>query len=137
MTKKAPTPCRHVGCRALVDVPGYCERHQSEATGWASPRWSGSRHERGYGSRWVKIRERIMKRDNGLCQQCLRARKVTRAEHVDHIVSKASGGTDTDSNLEALCGPCHRAKTARERRRPAVAPTLGAGRFSGGEPGRD
>ncbi|WP_366918748.1 HNH endonuclease [Burkholderia vietnamiensis] len=78
-----------------------------------------------------------MKRDNGLCQQCLRERKVTRAEHVDHIVSKASGGTDTDSNLEALCGPCHQAKTARERRRPAVAVTPGAGRFSGGKPGRD
>ncbi|EBX8090401.1 HNH endonuclease, partial [Salmonella enterica subsp. enterica serovar Choleraesuis] len=24
-------------------------------------------------------------------------------------------GTDTDSNLQSLCWPCHKAKTARER----------------------
>ncbi|HDP5101519.1 TPA: HNH endonuclease, partial [Escherichia coli] len=25
------------------------------------------------------------------------------------------GGTDADSNLQSLCWPCHKAKTARER----------------------
>ncbi|EKQ0424849.1 HNH endonuclease, partial [Escherichia coli] len=25
------------------------------------------------------------------------------------------GGTDSDSNLQSLCWPCHKAKTARER----------------------
>ncbi|EIV3153601.1 HNH endonuclease [Escherichia coli] len=28
---------------------------------------------------------------------------------------KAHGGTDADSNLQSLCWPCHKAKTARER----------------------
>ncbi|HBA9780688.1 TPA: HNH endonuclease, partial [Escherichia coli] len=27
----------------------------------------------------------------------------------------AHGGTDADSNLQSLCWPCHKAKTARER----------------------
>ncbi len=36
------------------------------------------------------------------------------ATEVDHIVNVESGGTDDDSNLEAICSPCHKAKTARE-----------------------
>ncbi|ENB3256608.1 HNH endonuclease, partial [Escherichia coli] len=28
---------------------------------------------------------------------------------------KAHGGSDADSNLQSLCWPCHKAKTARER----------------------
>jgi 5-methylcytosine-specific restriction protein A len=33
------------------------------------------------------------------------------ASEVDHIIDKADGGTDDDSNLEAICNPCHTAKT--------------------------
>ncbi|WP_245392277.1 HNH endonuclease [Salinicola halophyticus] len=36
------------------------------------------------------------------------------ATEVDHIVNVEAGGTDDDSNLEAICSPCHKAKTARE-----------------------
>ncbi|MBJ3490175.1 HNH endonuclease, partial [Salmonella enterica subsp. enterica serovar Albany] len=55
------------------------------------------------------------KRDKGLCQSCLHAGVVREAKTVDHIVPKAHGGTDADSNLQSLCWPCHKAKTARER----------------------
>lgn len=110
-----------MGCARLVDVPGYCEKHKAEATGWASGKWAGSRHERGYGYKWTRIRERVLRRDNGLCQECLRQNRVTQAEHVDHIVRKADGGSDDDANLQSLCGPCHRAKTAQEKRRRAGA----------------
>ncbi|ELV2160624.1 HNH endonuclease [Escherichia coli] len=37
------------------------------------------------------------------------------AKTVDHIIPKAHGGSDADSNLQSLCWPCHKAKTARER----------------------
>ncbi|EHS1339913.1 HNH endonuclease, partial [Escherichia coli] len=37
------------------------------------------------------------------------------AKTVDHIIPKAHGGTDADCNLQSLCWPCHKAKTARER----------------------
>lgn len=71
--------------------------------------------ERGYGSKWDVIRGRVLKRDKGLCQLCLRAGVVREAKTVDHIIPKAHGGTDADSNLQSLCWPCHKAKTARER----------------------
>ncbi|EGL7613700.1 HNH endonuclease, partial [Salmonella enterica] len=74
-----------------------------------------SRHQRGYGSKWDSIRARVLKRDKGLCQLCLRAGVVREAKTVDHIIPKAHGGTDADCNLQSLCWPCHKAKTARER----------------------
>lgn len=39
------------------------------------------------------------------------------APEVDHIVPHAEGGTDEDTNLEAICSQHHRAKTAEESKR--------------------
>lgn len=122
MPRKAPTPCRHIGCKQLVAVPGYCEAHQRDAIGWQSDRVRGGRHARGYGTLWQRLRERILRRDNGLCQPCLKARRITAANQVDHIVPKAQGGTDAEENLQSICEACHKAKTARES---AQARTVG------------
>jgi 5-methylcytosine-specific restriction protein A len=73
-----------------------------------------SRHARGYGSRWVKLRAIIMQRDQYLCQPCLRTGRPTPATAVDHITAKAAGGTDDPSNLECVCDRCHKAKTQAE-----------------------
>jgi 5-methylcytosine-specific restriction protein A len=73
-----------------------------------------SRHERGYGSKWVKLRAVILKRDNHLCQPCLRNGRPTQATAVDHIKPKAKGGTDEPENLEATCDQCHAVKTQAE-----------------------
>lgn len=85
---------------------------------WAD---KGSRHSRGYDSRWDRIRKLVLKRDNYLCQECMRQGKLTplcvkRYDHaVDHIVPKVQGGTDDMDNLQSLCAdPCHKAKTARD-----------------------
>lgn len=81
-------------------------------------KWAGqpSRHERGYDSKWIKLRLTILRRDGYLCQ-CCRAQGVpTPAKEVDHITPKAKGGTDDPSNLQSLCRPCHAAKTADEAR---------------------
>ncbi|KWN77398.1 HNH endonuclease [Burkholderia stagnalis] len=114
MPKKAPTPCRHLGCGRLLDEPGYCEEHARESIGWQSDRERGNRHQRGYGTRWDKLRKTILKRDNGMCQPCKRAGRLRAASMVDHKVNKASGGTDDESNLEAICRACHQLKTGRE-----------------------
>ncbi|MBK5120899.1 HNH endonuclease [Burkholderia sp. R-69980] len=114
MPKKAPTPCRHHGCSQLLDVPGYCEEHQRESIGWTPDAQRGTRQQRGYGAMWQKKRKRILQRDNGMCQPCRRAGRVKAASHVDHILNKANGGTDDDSNLEAICLACHKLKTGRE-----------------------
>ena len=42
-------------------------------------------------------------RDNSLCQSCLKQHRYTPAKEVDHIISKARGGTDAPSNLASIC----------------------------------
>lgn len=75
--------------------------------------WSKqSRHERGYGSAWVKTRANILKRDRHLCIPCLMGGRPTPATQVDHIKPKAKGGTDDPTNLQSICDDCHKLKTA-------------------------
>lgn len=108
-----PKPC--VKCGALVrDGSSRCQAHKVRDGSFADRR-RGSRHERGYGTTWDKTRERIMRRDGGLCQPSLRHGLIVFASHVDHIVPKAQGGTDDDDNLQAISAHVHAAKTAAER----------------------
>lgn len=82
--------------------------------------WSKeSRHARGYGSAWTKLRETIIRRDFGLCQACKREGRLNPYRKgegfaVDHIIPKAQGGTDDPANLETLCKQHHDSKTERE-----------------------
>jgi 5-methylcytosine-specific restriction protein A len=84
-------------------------------------RHEGSRHERGYGHQWVKLRGHILRRDDYLCQPCLRQGRPTQATQVDHIIPKAQDGTDDPENLQSICEPCHKAKTKAETsKRPVI-----------------
>lgn len=74
----------------------------------------GSRHARGYGAAWVKLRATILARDNYLCQPCQREGRITPATQVDHIIQKAKGGGDDHGNLQSICAACHDAKSALE-----------------------
>lgn len=88
--------------------------------------WSNtSRHARGYGSTWDKIRIQVLRRDKSLCQPCLRNNRTALANQVDHITPKAKGGTDDMDNLQAICPDCHRDKTATDNGY-RVRPTIGA-----------
>ena len=73
-----------------------------------------SRHTRGYGHQWDKLRKVILQRDSYLCRPCLAKGRPTPAQAVDHIKPKAKGGTDEPVNLQAICNDCHEAKTARD-----------------------
>lgn len=77
------------------------------------PRVAGA-IDRMRGSSWMALRAKVLKRDAGLCQQCMRGEKVTPASQVDHIKPLHLGGLNGMDNLEALCKTCHDAKTARE-----------------------
>lgn len=116
MPISASRPCRHQGCGQLVaDGSGYCAAHKRDRNaGRFADTHRGSRHERGYGTAWDKLRLFILKRDNGLCRPCIRQGVVTRATQVDHIVQKKDGGSDDEANLQAICTTCHKAKTASE-----------------------
>lgn len=78
--------------------------------------WSReSRHKRGYGSAWVKLRERIMRRDLYLCQPCKTKGRTTPAKEVHHVIAKAHGGTDDPGNLTAICKACHDEDTRAQK----------------------
>lgn len=88
--------------------------------------WSKeSRQSRGYGAAWEKVRAQVIERAKGLCEECQRKGRVAAGRDVDHIVSKAKAKVlrwsqakiDHPSNLQYLCTPCHKEKTAVEEGR--------------------
>ena len=81
------------------------QKHSAPGRTWGSDRG---------GRPWRRKRKAILERDNYLCQQCIREAIVSQATEVDHIINRAQGGTDEAHNLEGICVPCHKRKTARE-----------------------
>lgn len=73
----------------------------------AAPAWGSGRG----GRPWRRKRDAILLRDRYTCQQC---GHIGTDVEVDHIVNVAQGGTDDDANLQTLCIPCHKTKTASE-----------------------
>lgn len=81
--------------------------------------WSKeSRQSRGYGRAWEKLRLIILRRDGGICHcpECQGGKLQLRlANEVDHIIPKAQGGTDDESNLRAVNSDCHKRLTLEQR----------------------
>lgn len=68
---------------------------------------------------WRGVRERIIERDGG-CVRCGLTERKHREHygcslHVHHKIRRTKGGTDEDSNLEALCCACHATETSNGR----------------------
>jgi 5-methylcytosine-specific restriction enzyme A len=68
-------------------------------------------HGRIQGRAGVALRERRLANEP-LCAECLKAKRVTAATTVDHIIPLYQGGLDIDTNCQSLCDPCHDRKTA-------------------------
>ena len=88
-----------------------------------------------------EARRQIRKRDRGICAQCGCDTQALKREvrgrgraarlralgfrvrgslwDLDHVVPLIDGGTHNPENLQTLCNPCHRKKTADEARRRA------------------
>lgn len=75
------------------------------------------------GGSWQKTRDRILRRDKGLCQcaECQAPGVVPRlANIVDHRTPLWEGGGNDDDNLQAMAAvPCHEKKSAEEAKRRA------------------
>ncbi len=103
-------PCPVAGCPVL----GFCAQHQRPRVEQPRPRLyddrRGSSTARGYGYEWQQRRKKYIQAH----PLCVRCGKPT--QQVDHIIPKSRGGSNLDANLQALCGYCHKQKTARERR---------------------
>ncbi|MBI4291298.1 MAG: HNH endonuclease [Betaproteobacteria bacterium] len=98
-------------------------------------KWSTeSRHARGYGAEWDKLRLLVLERDGHLCQcqHCKAEGRVTLATEVDHVVSRAratalgwsKARTEDPSNLQAINSDCHVRKTQEEQGK-TVKPKIG------------
>jgi len=114
MAVRAPTPCRHPGCAALVDSPGYCSVHQPEQRQWDS----GLRKRQRQKTRalatnsgaWRALRAQVL-RGEPLCRACQQNDVITAATVVDHI--DGDSHNNEWENLMPLCASCHGRLTAR------------------------
>ena len=65
---------------------------------------------------WKHCRDYILKRDKGLCQDCLKKGRLTPAEEVHHITPLTPENitdpsiTLNEENLISLCRECHKAR---------------------------
>lgn len=68
------------------------------------------------GSALQTIRERILTRDCGMCRcaRCQATGEVKPGTIVDHITPLWAGGSESDSNRQAINPTCHEAKSAHE-----------------------
>lgn len=64
---------------------------------------------------WRVLRRRVYRRDAGRCQVCLG--KVGRLWDLGHLVDRAMGGGDLESNLVLMCVHCNRKKKPLHRTR--------------------
>ena len=64
---------------------------------------------KGNWSKWSKLRETVLRRDNRICQMC----GIEEATTVDHIIPLSKGGTDNMDNLQAACKRCNYSKGGR------------------------
>lgn len=114
-------PCKERYCNVLTnDKTGYCPEHIHLAEELKKQSWKRhdalrkSARERGYDSRWEKIRK-IFLMNNPLCVDCLKDGRLTPAKVVDHI--KPHRGNKElfwdESNWQSLCVMHHNKKTAR------------------------
>jgi 5-methylcytosine-specific restriction protein A len=106
MPYSAPRLCSHPGCTIFA-------KH-SHKTAYEERR--GSSTKRGYGSRWQKRRKiALSSPDGAICVfHWEELGQVVPATTRDHIVPKAKGGSDDDSNLQSACATCNSAKGDRD-----------------------
>lgn len=68
------------------------------------------------GEKLQQARKRLFT-EHPLCCYCLKEGRVTAASIRDHIVPLQEGGSEDDSNVQALCKSCHDIKTHEESQR--------------------
>lgn len=111
MPRRAKRPCAAPGCPTLVQG-GRCSTHRRKRE-----QARGTRQERGYDRQHERWRGQVLRRDDYICQPCLRSgRLVGDCDTADHIVPFDQGGARLEpANGQAICSTCHGFKTAWER----------------------
>lgn len=108
---RAPKKCAVMTCQVRVVGVTYCTEH--------TPKWVG-RTASSRAPRSAAQRARILARDPVCrckgCAKCSSAGCSRPSTIDDHILNKARGGSDDDSNRQGLCRLCSDVKTQLEAR---------------------
>jgi len=125
MPRRAGKQCNVLHCPNITHDT-YCSVHAHIAEENRQARHNEYKRERQdkkeqrfYSSTaWNKLRDTKRSRDP-LCEHCLMIGKAKPVEEIDHIVEIKDDWSLrlTYSNLQSLCGACHRKKTQAERRK--------------------
>lgn len=110
MPRKPRPPCSVPGCPELT-TGGRCEAHRREAE-----QQRGTSAERGYTTRWQRIRKAYLYR-NPWCLLC--GRTATVADHFPfsrrQLVAEGVADPDACNRLRRLCTRCHNRETAKRQ----------------------
>lgn len=91
--------------QALASPPTTSEENRERR---AAMRREANDRQRPSSADWRRARAAALQRDRYRCVKCGRA-----AEEVDHIIPRAMGGPVYNlTNLQSMCKPCHKRKTA-------------------------
>lgn len=93
---RASSVCREHGCPHLTPCPAHPPRKP----------WAGSTRRQRLPRNWERTRQAVLTRDAHRCTLC-----GAPANEVDHRIP---GDNHSMTNLQALCTPCHKAKTQAE-----------------------
>lgn len=96
--------CRNLAVESPTKENFRCEEH------WRKSWEDGGEKKRAVPALTQAEKDHIRERDWHVCRECGEP-----AHEVDHIVEVVDGGTNVPSNLQLLCGPHHRAKSAARK----------------------
>ncbi len=78
--------------------------------------WANSKRREELPADWQRLRRRVLRRDGNRCTHLTYDKKRCDevATEVDHVVPHSLGGSDSESNLAAICTFHHQAKSSAE-----------------------
>jgi 5-methylcytosine-specific restriction endonuclease McrA len=93
-------PCRQIGCRYSTPCDVHGVRRPFAASPTSTPFYKSAA--------WRALRAQVLA-EEPTCRAC-----GERASVADHITARRMGGSNDRANLQGVCWPCSRSKTARE-----------------------
>ncbi|MCT2531042.1 HNH endonuclease [SAR92 clade bacterium H921] len=118
MPRAAPAACSTPMCAGKAIKGTRCPDCTQEAkTAYSQTEERQALNKFYQGKVWRSI-SKAYRRRYPVCAHCVAAGRATPADMVDHIIPvRVQWELRHDSkNLQALCHPCHNAKTAKDRR---------------------
>jgi hypothetical protein len=98
--------CNVPRCGVVLDRPGRCEAHRRR--GWET--WTAQQPKKsvGYGHKWRKFREAILRERGAVCEQCGATGVPLELPHLDRLGPTGPRGYDP-TNVILLCVRDHAA----------------------------